>query len=64
MTPTGTDARMQVDQKKYMAEGRCFICHKKGHISKDCLKKMKREVRAVEVEVPLTLETKIEEVKD
>ncbi len=48
-----------------MSEGRCFICCKKGHISKDCLKKIKKtEVCAVETAEPLSKDTKIEEVKE
>ncbi len=56
---------MQIDWKKYMSEERCFNCHKKGHISKDCPKKQKWEVWAVEMaEVLLSKNTKIEEVKE
>lgn len=64
VTPTGADARMQVDRKKYMSEGWCFTCHELGHISKDCSKK-KLKVRAVEtVAEETTLTTKAEEVKE
>jgi hypothetical protein len=27
---------MEVDRGKYKAEGRCFKCHEKGHIAKNC----------------------------
>ncbi len=49
-----------------MKEGRCFICDEKGHILKNCLmKSQKKEVRALEMaEVPLSMDTKIEEVKE
>ncbi|PBK79450.1 hypothetical protein ARMGADRAFT_1093121 [Armillaria gallica] len=29
---------MQIDQKEYMSEGRCFNCDERGHISKNCPK--------------------------
>ncbi len=62
----GAGEPMQIDRAKKMKEGRCFICDKRGHISRDCLMKAKwQEVRAVETaEVPLSKDTKIEEVKD
>ncbi len=50
-TPRGADAQMQIDaqRSKLMAEGRCFRCQKKGHLSKDCPEKMVgHQVRAVE----------------
>ncbi len=56
---------MDIDRQKIMSEGRCFRCHKKGHILKDCPKKKKMEVCAVAVpEEALAKDTKIEEVKD
>ncbi len=49
-TPRGADAQMQIDaaRSKLMAEGRCFKCHEKGHLSKDCTKKTVQQVRAIE----------------
>lgn len=65
-TYRGQGELMQIDWKKYMAEGRCFNCHEKGHISKDCLKKQKKEVRMVTMgeDTPLADSTKVEEVKE
>ena len=53
-------------KKKQRAEGRCFWCDKKRHLSKDCPdKKPRQEVCALEVaKVPLSKDTKIEEVKE
>ncbi len=49
-----------------MKEGQCFICDEKGHILKNCpMKSQKKEVCALEmVEVPLSMDTKIEKVKE
>ncbi len=56
---------MNINWQKHMAEGLCFICHEKGHISKNCPKKKKAEVRTMEVtEVPLSKSTKVKEVKE
>lgn len=58
---------MQVDQAKYMKEGLCFICRKKGHISKDCPdKKPRKEVRTVTMgeDIPLADMTIVKEVKE
>ncbi len=66
MTPTGADVKMQINRVKYMKEGLCFICGGKGHIGKNCLiKTQTKKVRPLEVaKVPLSADTKIEEVKD
>ncbi len=57
---------MQIDCMQKMKEGWCFICDEKGHILKNCpMKSQKKEVRALEMaEVPLSMDTKIEEVKE
>ncbi len=59
---------MQIDaqQSKLMAEGRCFKCQEKEHLSKDCPKKtMGHQVRAIEVAPPPTdSQAKDEEVKE
>ncbi len=65
--PTGSDTRMQIDttKKQQHDKGRCFWCDKKGHLSKDCPDKgQKREVWAVDTDVPLAESTKVEEVKE
>ncbi len=66
-TPTGADARMQIDAKKQKqhSKGRFFRCDEKGNLSKDCLTK-KVVVRAVEAAPtePLSKDTHIEEVKE
>ncbi len=66
MTYRGQGEPMQIDAKKQKQhnEGRCFRCNKKGHLSRDFPHK-KQEVCAVETaEVPLSMDTKIEEVKE
>ncbi len=67
-TPKGKDADMQIDaqRSKLMAEGKCFRCQKKGHLSKDCPKKTTgHQVRAIEPPpLPTDSQTKVEEVKE
>ena len=59
---------MEIDTKKarQRAEGKCFRCNKKGHLSRDCPHKgEKREVRALEVvPEPLAETTEVKEVKE
>ncbi len=59
MTYGGQGQPMDLD--KMWAQGLCFQCHKKGHLSRDCPDK-KVQVHAVDME-PMT-ESKVEEVKD
>ncbi len=62
--PMDVDAHEE-KKVKQRAEGRCFRCNGKGHLSKDCPDK-KVAVRAVEA-VPKELlaeSTKVEEVKE
>ncbi len=67
-TYKGPGLPMEVDtvKKKQRDEGRCFQCDEKGHLSRDCPHKQKREVRAVETTPTelLSKDTKIEEVKE
>ncbi len=69
-TPRGADAQMQIDAQhsRLMAEGKCFRCQKKGHLSKDCPKKTAgHQVRAIEaapVEPPKDSQTKNEKGKE
>ncbi len=56
--------QINVKKQKQCNEGHCFQCNEKGHLSRDCLHK-KQEVCAVETaKVPLSTDTKIEEVKE
>ncbi len=69
-TPKGADTQMQIDatRSKLMAEGKCFRCQKKGHLSKDCPEKTTgHQVRAVEAaptEPPTDSQTKDEAGKE
>ncbi|SJL04350.1 uncharacterized protein ARMOST_07716 [Armillaria ostoyae] len=47
------------------AQGLCFRCHKKGHLSKDCLEKKDfRDIWSVQATNEPVMESKIEEVKE
>ncbi|SJL00820.1 uncharacterized protein ARMOST_04134 [Armillaria ostoyae] len=59
----GTGAPMDIGQMR--AQGLCFRCHKKGHMSKDCLEKKDfQDIRSVQVTNEPVTESKIEEVKE
>ncbi len=68
VTHKGQGLPMEIDAKKakQRAEGRCFCCDEKGHLSRDCPHKgEKREVRALEaVPEPLAETTEVKEVKE
>ncbi|SJL06745.1 uncharacterized protein ARMOST_10087 [Armillaria ostoyae] len=59
----GAGVPMDIGQMR--AQGLCFRCHKKGHLSKDCLEKKDfRDIQSVQVTNELVTESKIKEVKE
>ncbi|SJL16274.1 uncharacterized protein ARMOST_19794 [Armillaria ostoyae] len=59
----GAGKPMEIDMAKLRTEGKCFRCHKKGHLSKDCLeKKDYRDIQSVQATNKPVTESKVEEI--
>ncbi|SJL18609.1 uncharacterized protein ARMOST_22206 [Armillaria ostoyae] len=62
-TFAGAGRPMDIDTTKLCAEGRCFRCREKGHLSKDCPRKKDfRDIRSVQATTEPVTESKIEEI--